>query len=494
MTSMASPPTIIDMIREYSQSGLVICFKKDIPKFQVRCQHHRFPYCKSFCDNLLFDDCTYTLNEVLVTPSNMWQHDLPVTLCLAKMTSIRNLTSAIALVSVLLLISILDCEARLLPINTPAFVQTKDTELVLNGVPFLFNGFNSYWMMNVAVDPNQRYKVSNVFREASAVGLTVCRTWAFSDGGNQSLQMSPGVYNEPMFQALDFVVAEAKKYGVRLMLSLVNNYMDFGGRPQYVQWAKSCGVPVTNDDDFYTNPVVKGYYKDHVKRVLTRINTITKTAYKDEPTIMAWELINEPRCQVDSSGKTINEWIQEMAPYVKSIDSKHLLEVGMEGFYGDSIPDRKQYNPGFQVGTDFVSNNLIKEIDFAAIHAYPDNWLAGQNGTMQMEFMQRWMMSHWEDSRTILKKPLVFTEFGMSKKDPGYSIQARDSFMNVVYSSIYKFAQNGGTFAGGLVWQLLDEGMDPYDDGYEIVLSQNPSTSSVISQQSTKMIALENIH
>ncbi|TKY67924.1 Mannan endo-1,4-beta-mannosidase 1 [Spatholobus suberectus] len=96
------------------------------------------------------------------------------------------------------LISTIACEARLLPV-TPEFVQTKDTELVHNGAPFLFNGFNSYWMMNVAADPNQRYKVSNVFRGASAIGLTVCRTRAFSDGGNQSLQISPGLYNEAMF-------------------------------------------------------------------------------------------------------------------------------------------------------------------------------------------------------------------------------------------------------------------------------------------------------
>ncbi|KAI4331891.1 hypothetical protein L6164_016841 [Bauhinia variegata] len=406
------------------------------------------------------------------------------------MASIRNLNYVLTFLGIVFIGSLV-CEARVLTEITPGFVQTKGTEFELNGSPFLFNGFNSYWMMHVATDPKQRDKVSNVFREASASGLTVCRTWAFSDGGDQALQVSPGVYDEQVLQALDFVVAEAKKYRVRLILSLVNNYNDFGGRPQYVQWAKTAGVPVNNNDDFYTNPTVKNYYKNHAKRVLTRINTITRMTYKDDPTVMAWELINEPRCQVDYSGKTINGWVQEMASYVKSIDNKHLLEVGMEGFYGDSIPDRKQYNPGYQVGTDFISNNLIREIDFATIHAYPDNWLSKENDAAQMAFMQNWMTSHWKDSATILKKPLVFTEFGKSKKDPGYSIYGRNSFMNAVYSSIYNLAHNGGTFAGGLVWQLVDEGMDSYCDGYEIALSQDPSTSSIISQQSYKMTALE---
>ncbi|CAL0304349.1 unnamed protein product [Lupinus luteus] len=107
-----------------------------------------------------------------------------------------------------------------------------------------------------------------------------------------------------------------------------------------------------------------------------------------------------------------------------------------------------------------------------------------------MAFMGSWMSSHLQDSRTILKKPLVLTEFGKSKKDPGYSIEGRDSFMNNVYSSIYNLAQNGGTFGGGLVWQLLDEGMDECDDGYEIVLSQHISTASIISHQCARMVAL----
>ncbi|RVW60076.1 Mannan endo-1,4-beta-mannosidase 5 [Vitis vinifera] len=392
--------------------------------------------------------------------------------------------------SVLFLLVALACEARVL--QSSGFVQTRNTQFILNGSPFFFNGFNSYWMMNVATDPSQRSKVSDVFSQAAAARLSVCRTWAFNDGGTQALQISPGVYDERVFQGLDFVISEARKNGVRLILSLSNNYKDFGGRPQYVSWARNAGAPVNSDDDFYTNEVVKGYYKNHVKRVLTRINTITGVAYKDDPTIMAWELINEPRCQVDYSGKTLNGWIQEMASFVKSIDSNHLLTVGMEGFYGDSMPEKKAINPGYQVGTDFISNHLIKEIDFSTIHAYPDIWLSGKDDSSQMAFMLRWTTSHLTDSETIIKKPMVFSEFGKSSKDPGYSPSARDSFLNAVYTNIYNFAKSGG-IGGGLVWQLMAEGMQSYDDGYEIVLSQNPSTSGLITQQSNKMIALDHI-
>ena len=91
------------------------------------------------------------------------------------------------------------CKTSSNPIAS-GFIQTRDTHFVLNESPFLFNGFNSYWMMQVAVEPSERYKISNVFREASAVGLNVCRTWAFSDGGYQPLQISPGVYDELVFQ------------------------------------------------------------------------------------------------------------------------------------------------------------------------------------------------------------------------------------------------------------------------------------------------------
>ncbi|KAH0659023.1 hypothetical protein KY289_027771 [Solanum tuberosum] len=365
------------------------------------------------------------------------------------------------------------------------FVRTRGAHFVLNGSPFLFNGFNSYWLMHVAAEPTERYKVSEVFKEASAASLSVCRTWAFSDGGMQHCRFLLG---------LDFVISEARKYGIRLILSFVNNYKDFGGRSQYAQWAKNAGIQnINSEDDFYTHPVLKDYYKNHVKKIVTRVNTMTRIAYRDDSTIMAWELMNEPRCNADYSGKTVNGWVQEMASFVKSLDKKHLLEIGMEGFYGDSMPEKKQVNPGFQVGTDFISSHLVKEIDFATIHAYTDQWLSGQSDDAQATFMQRWMTSHWQDSRTILKKPLVLAEFGKSSKDPGYNQNARDTFMSLVYRNVYNFAKAGGTMGGSLVWQLVAQGMDNFDDGYSIILAQNPSTAGLISGQSHAMTTLAHL-
>jgi mannan endo-1,4-beta-mannosidase len=64
---------------------------------------------------------------------------------------------------------------------------------------------------------------------------------------------------------LDFVISEAKKNGLYVILSLVNNFEDLGGRKQYVQWARDRGQKLNTDDEFYTNAVVKQYYKNHVK-------------------------------------------------------------------------------------------------------------------------------------------------------------------------------------------------------------------------------------
>lgn len=69
-------------------------------------------------------------------------------------------------------------------------------------------------------------------------------------------------------QGLDYVISEAKKYGIYLVLSLVNNFESFGGRTQYIQWARDEGRHLSSDDDFYRDEVVKSYYKNHVRVTL----------------------------------------------------------------------------------------------------------------------------------------------------------------------------------------------------------------------------------
>lgn len=365
------------------------------------------------------------------------------------------------------------------------FITAKGVHLMLNGSPFYANGFNAYWLMNTGANPYLKDKVSSVFQQAKEHGLSMARTWAFSDGGDSPLQYSPGSYNEQMFQGLDFVISEARKYGIKLVLSMVNNYDQFGGKKQYVNWARGQGQSISSDDDFFTNSVVKQYYKNHIKTVLTRINTVTGVAYKDEPTIMAWELMNEPRCYADSSGKTIQDWITEMASYVKSIDGNHLLEAGLEGFYGPSSSEKQQYNPNFQVGTDFIANNQIPGIDFATLHSYPDQWLPSSSDESQTSFLNNWLYNHIQDAQDILRKPILLAEFGKSLKTSGAN--QRDQLFDTVYSAIYSSARSGGAAVGGMFWQLFTEGLDSYRDGYEVIFSENPSTATIITDQSQKL-------
>ena len=58
--------------------------------------------------------------------------------------------------------------------------------------------------------------------------------------------------------------------------------------------------------------------------------------YKEDPTIFAWNLINEPRCEswlVEGCEGRLQGWIEEMSAYVKLLDPNHLVTVGGEGFY-----------------------------------------------------------------------------------------------------------------------------------------------------------------
>ncbi|PIA55400.1 hypothetical protein AQUCO_00800275v1 [Aquilegia coerulea] len=258
------------------------------------------------------------------------------------------------------------------------FVSKSGTQLMLRGKAFYVNGWNSYWLMDQAVEDYSRPRVRAMLQSGAKMGLTVCRTWAFNDGAYNALQISPGQFDERVFKGLDYVIAEARQHGIKLILSLVNNLQPFGGKTQYVTWASEQGYGLSSSNDsFFYDPSIRNNFKTYIMTMLTRKNTITGIEYRDDPTIFAWELMNEPHCMTDPSGNILQHWIAEMASFVKSIDKNHLLTVGLEGFYGPSNPEKLSANPGdwaSSLGSDFIRNSNISNIDFASVHIYVDQW------------------------------------------------------------------------------------------------------------------------
>ncbi len=345
-------------------------------------------------------------------------------------------------------------------------VDRTNARFVLNGKPFYFAGANFYWLMQQRA--YDRPEAQEAFNAASALGLRVIRTWAFSDGRPEdraSLQPSLGQFNEQAFTALDWVVAEAGKRNIKLVLTLVNGLPDYGGMPQYMAWLGGGGK-----DQFYTNDKAIKAYKAYIDRVLGRVNTITRVAYKDDPAIMAWEIANEARNPSDRSGDVVAKWYTDIAGHIKTRDKKHLVTTGEEGFdvdrNGYSNDYDNQYPHSGDDGTSFKKNTAIADIDFASAHLYPVDWKINDSTASTA-----WIRDHIEIARK-LGKPLMLGEYG-NRNDKG------------VYESWLKQMETskGG---GDLVWQIRPTGRDS-GDAFDVYYPSQDRVIDVIKSHATRM-------
>ncbi len=82
--------------------------------------------------------------------------------------------------------------------------------------------------------------IRKTMQEAAAAGLTVVRTWAHTTNPDFPLQETPGVYNEKAFFALDVVIDEARRAGLRVIPTFVDNWKYYGGVDE-VWWWVGCG-------------------------------------------------------------------------------------------------------------------------------------------------------------------------------------------------------------------------------------------------------------
>ena len=362
-------------------------------------------------------------------------------------------------------------------LSADVFVTRAGPELRIGSTPFYYAGTNNYYLWYYPFDctPTSPVCVREILDDSVAMGLTVIRTWGFGDGGGTAgwngyaFQPSPGVYGDATFAHFDQVVAEAKARGLRLVIPLVNNWDDFGGMDQYVAWTGG-----TTHDDFYTLQACKDLYKAYVAHFLNHVSTLSGVAYKDEPAIMAWELANEPRAQT-AGVAVLDGWINEMSAYIHSIDARHLVSTGEEGFYNGRTGFSGYVYGGAQ-GTDFIANNAHPGIDLVTMHLYPDAWNLADLDALD------WINVHVDDARYALGKPVMLGEFGKTASTTA-DTAVRDALYTDWYHQLEMHNANGDNF-----WILYGNAYQNYDK-LGVYYPGDTSTVAVIENHSGVMNA-----
>jgi len=389
------------------------------------------------------------------------------------------------------------------------FVRAWHTIFFDGRLPFRYVGWNDYDLFTrtdttVANDEQTiegnillkgtvipwQTQIDRQMMEAERNGLSVLRTWAFDDSSTDpyAFQTAPGVYNEVAFQKLDYIMASARKHHIRVILTLENHWEAYGGISQLASW-----LNLPNKYAFFTDAKAQALYQQYAAHLVNRVNTVTGVAYKDDPTVFAWELMNEPRMDCtydptpthqycDPSGQKLRAWIGMMSGYIKNLDPRHMVSTGSEGhgcipLYPGSVASQASFTPdqsctssqtggpGFQwAGSQEGDNNdamyvqNVPTVDFFSFHPYPNESWA--NFTLpQTNALIAGITKEGRD----LGKPVVMEEYGVKKSyglnQGGALLQPSDPAFTATRIQWYQdmldtFYGAGG--AGSNVWMLAD--------------------------------------
>lgn len=329
------------------------------------------------------------------------------------------------------------------------FLETNGTSFSIGRKSHYLSGTNNFWLADVWTT---RDEVDAALDQAAALGLNTIRTWAFCAGREgHCFQPTKGKYNEAAFEHLDYVIEAAAKRDIRLILPLANNWGAYGGMEKYVEWSDTA----EEHDDFYTDPEARQLYRDFVKKVVTRTNSVSGIQYAEDPTVAMWELGNEPRAQQKGVG-VLGDWIKEMSGYIKDLDPNHLVSTGMEGFYNSDGDD--WLRDGSQ-GTAYVDHHRIDTIDVCSFHLYPDHW------DVTPDYGTEWIEDHVRDAHERVGKPVYLGEFGIQVDRDASDAQEQIDRRNEIYDSWYDRLDDLDA-GGGVVWQLTLKKRAQYDDGF----------------------------
>ena len=229
-----------------------------------------------------------------------------------------------------------------------SFVSRSGRQLILNGNPFRFVGFNLYDAAatdRYSCNPGKRLSDADLLTTLKYLhdkaGATVLRFWAYqtyTQGGTD-------------FSGVDRVLTAAKQAGMKVLPVLEDGPGNCTNSPDVVPKSKY------ESDTWYS----AGYkvpfgnasmaYRDYVKVIVAH--------YANEPTILGWSMMNEADTSArDSSGHSVLvDFATDIAGVIKTVDARHLITVGTQS----------NGAPGAS-GPDFTAVYSLPQIDLAEVH------------------------------------------------------------------------------------------------------------------------------
>ena len=367
------------------------------------------------------------------------------------------------------------------PAAASGFVRREGMALTLDGRPYRFVGANLWYAAWIAGQPRLRREL-DALKGLGVANLRIAASAELSPLRNSvrpAFRDETGAYDERLLTGLDHAVAEIGRRGLKAVLYLTNFWEWSGGMATWLLWTNGGRYIDMNDPahpwpafpdfvaGFYRSPEAVALYHDHVRRIVGRVNSVTGTAYADDPAIMAWQLANEPRpggsdAVADRSLADFHNWIGSTARLIKSIDPNHLVSTGGEGLKGSM--EREDLA---------LSSQAFADIDYTTAHLWPGNWswldrsdMAGTHARAMAQSAE-YIARHVALARR-LDKPLVLEEFGYPRDGDRYSPDVlttmRDGFYGMIHDAVLTSAREAGPLVGSNFWAWNGEGRAAHAD------------------------------
>lgn len=362
------------------------------------------------------------------------------------------------------------------------FVTVKEGQFFLHGKPYYYVGTN-YWYGGILASKGEGGDRERLARELDFLkeaGMTNLRILAGAEGPNgqpyrvtPGLQQAPGEYNEELLDGLDYLLFEMEKRGMKAVLYLHNTWEWSGGYAQYANWNGYGDIPYPQIKSwpefmqyaaqFHECEKCHEQYFDHIRFMLGRTNAYSGRRYVDDPTIMSWQVANEPRALAREHIPPFEKWVKQATALIRSLDGRHLISTGNEGEagceYDIALYERMHADPN---------------VDYLTIHIWPKNWqwIDPTNVPAKLDEAIGKTNDYVEKHAAIarrLKKPIVIEEFGFPRDDHSYNLASptasRDKYYENLFAQIQANAEKGDVLAGLNFWTFGGYGRPTHREG-----------------------------